>query len=343
MPRRPCRRRPHPTMSVARPARGPGRPAERGAPCPRRGRRVPRAAPEQSPPAVALPPRRGPAAVPAPGRTSGLQAGRHAAAAAAWPPPLPPTTARSAPAGTGLVLLDEDRRERAGHGGGDLGVDLVRGDLEEGLVDGDLLADLLQPPRHGALGDGLAERRHRHGRAAARATGPRGVCCRRLVGGRLGCCGGLRLLGRCLALGGCLGLGGCLSLCGCLRLRRLLTALVARLGDGVAVGRVGHRVARSLRGRCLLALLLTTGPTTVGGGRVADHREVGADRHGVVLLDEDLLQRPCHRGRDLGVDLVGRDLEQRLVDLHAVAHTLQPPRHGSLGDGLAERRHLHAF
>ena len=84
-------------------------------------------------------------------------------------------------------------------------------------------------------------------------------------------------------------------------------------------------------------------PATRRGRAVTDDREVGADRHRVVLLDEDLLQRAGHRRGDLGVDLVGRDLEQRLVDLDAVADTLQPARHGPFGDGLAERRHLHAF
>ncbi len=128
------------------------------------------------------------------------------------------------------------------------------------------------------------------------------------------------------------------SACG-LRLGRLLAALVAGLRDGVAVGLVGDLVARA----GALVGLLATGVATGRGRAVADDREVGADRNRVVLLDEDLLQRAGHRRGDLGVDLVGRDLEQRLVDLDAVADTLEPARHGPFGDGLAERRHLHAF
>src|SRR3712207_9087942 len=45
----------------------------------------------------------------------------------------------------------------------DLGVDLVGRHLEQGLVDGDRVADLLEPTGDGSLGDALAERRHLHG------------------------------------------------------------------------------------------------------------------------------------------------------------------------------------
>ncbi len=54
----------------------------------------------------------------------------------------------------GLELLDG-----AGDGGGDLGVDLVGGDLDECLVDLDLVADLDEPGGDDALGDGLAQLR----------------------------------------------------------------------------------------------------------------------------------------------------------------------------------------
>ena len=125
-----------------------------------------------------------------------------------------------------------------------------------------------------------------------------------------------------------------------LRLGRLLATLVAGLRHRVAVGLVGDLVARA---GALRVGLLATGVATRRGRAVTDDREVGADRNRVVLLDEDLLQRAGHRRGDLGVDLVGRDLEQRLVDLDAVTDPLEPARHGPFGDGLAERRHLHAF
>jgi hypothetical protein len=44
-------------------------------------------------------------------------------------------------------------------------------------------------------------------------------------------------------------------------------------------------------------------------------------------------------GRNLGVHLVGRDLEDRLVPLDGVADLLEPPGHRPLGDGLAHLRH----
>ena len=62
----------------------------------------------------------------------------------------------------GLILGDQDFQQDAGHGGGDLGVDLVRGHLNDGLVELDGVADLLEPRGDGALGDGLAQSGHGH-------------------------------------------------------------------------------------------------------------------------------------------------------------------------------------
>src|SRR5690606_32427753 len=61
-----------------------------------------------------------------------------------------------------LVLLDEDLLEDAGDGRGDLGVDLVRGDLEQRLVDRDLVTHALEPAGHSPFGHGLAKGRHGH-------------------------------------------------------------------------------------------------------------------------------------------------------------------------------------
>ena len=51
----------------------------------------------------------------------------------------------------------------------------------------------------------------------------------------------------------------------------------------------------------------------------ADHGEPRPDLDRLALLDEDLRQRPGAGARHLGVDLVGRDLEQRLVGLDVLA------------------------
>src|SRR5690606_27786594 len=193
-----------------------------------------------------------------------------------------------------LVLLDEDLLDGARDGRRDLGVDLVGRDLEQRLVDLDRVADRLEPPRHGALGDGLAERRELDLLATGRLARGRGLLGRGgLLGGRLLLGGGLRGLGLGLR-GRSLGLGG--------RRRGAATP-----------------------------------------GAVADHGEVGADLHGLVLLDEDLLEHARDGRRDLGVDLVGRDLEQRLVDGDGVADRLEPTGDGAFGDGLAEGRHLHVL
>ncbi len=59
-----------------------------------------------------------------------------------------------------LAFLDEDLGEDADAGRGHLGVDLVGRDLEQALVGGDLLADLLEPLRDRSLGDGHAHLGH---------------------------------------------------------------------------------------------------------------------------------------------------------------------------------------
>ena len=80
------------------------------------------------------------------------------------------------------------------------------------------------------------------------------------------------------------------------------------------------------------------GATAGGLALVADQRQQAADLDRVVLLGLDLQQGAGDGGGDLGVDLVGGDLEERLVDRDGVAHLLQPAGDGALGDGLAQCR-----
>ena len=63
----------------------------------------------------------------------------------------------------GVVLLGDDLLQHACRGGWDLGVDLVRGDLEQRFVQLHRVALLLEPPGDGPLGDALAECRHLDG------------------------------------------------------------------------------------------------------------------------------------------------------------------------------------
>jgi hypothetical protein len=117
-------------------------------------------------------------------------------------------------------------------------------------------------------------------------------------------------------LGGLLGLGlGGLSRCG-LSSRGLLGGRGRLLGGGF-LGRGG-------------------GAGAFAG--VADHGEFGADLDGLVLGGLDLEQGAGDRRRDLGVDLVGRDLQQGLVDGNRVTDLLEPAGDGSFGDALPEGR-----
>src|SRR5260221_349181 len=68
----------------------------------------------------------------------------------------------------------------------------------------------------------------------------------------------------------------------------------------------------------------------------AEHR---ADLDGSPGLDADLGQVTGGGGVDLERDLVGLQLEHRLVDRDRVADRLEPFGDGRLGDRFAERRH----
>jgi hypothetical protein len=61
-----------------------------------------------------------------------------------------------------VILTGGDRRERPGNGAGNLSIDFVGRDLDQGLVHGDVIANRLEPSDNSGLGDALAEPRHRH-------------------------------------------------------------------------------------------------------------------------------------------------------------------------------------
>ncbi|OUD85558.1 hypothetical protein BC477_14195 [Clavibacter michiganensis subsp. michiganensis] len=105
-------------------------------------------------------------------------------------------------------------------------------------------------------------------------------------------------------------------------------------------GVLGGLLGRRLRLRCVGGLLRGRVAAT---GAVADAHQHGAHLDGLVLLDEDLLDHAGDRRGDLGVDLVGRHLEQGLVDLDVVADVLEPTGHRALGDALAECGEVDGF
>ncbi len=72
----------------------------------------------------------------------------------------------------------------------------------------------------------------------------------------------------------------------------------------------------------------------------ADPAEHRADREAHPLLGDDLGQGSGRRRRDFDIDLVGFELDQRLVDGDRLTRMLEPFRDRRLGDQLAEARHL---
>jgi hypothetical protein len=155
-----------------------------------------------------------------------------------------------------LVRFDEDLLNRARNGRWDLGVDLVRGDLDERVVNRNAVTGLHTPLQHGALGDRVAHLREGDVDQLAAAL--------------------RRLLGR-------------------------------RPGGSVAVGLYFAEHASHL------------------------NRFIG--------FGGDVYKRSGHGRRDLGIDLVGRDLDQGLVRLHPVAYLLQPAKDGAFGNRLPHLGH----
>src|SRR5207237_7757380 len=102
-------------------------------------------------------------------------------------------------------------------------------------------------------------------------------------------------------------------------------------------GRGRGRHGRGCRGRGCRG----RGLRRCGGGGLAgaggDDSEDRADRDRLAVGDADLDEDGRRGSRDLDVDLVGGDLDQRLVPGDGVADLLEPPPHGALGDGLAHR------
>ena len=80
------------------------------------------------------------------------------------------------------------------------------------------------------------------------------------------------------------------------------------------------------------------GSRDLGSGR-RDHRELRPDLDRLAFLHEDLLDDALAGARNLGVDLVGRDLEQRLVGGDLLAFLLEPLRDRPLGDRDAHLGH----
>src|SRR5262249_22461993 len=82
------------------------------------------------------------------------------------------------------------------------------------------------------------------------------------------------------------------------------------------------------------------GPVDCGRcARLQDDRDLHADGHGLPFLDGDRADRALGRRRNLDRDLVGHDLDHRLVLADGIARFLEPLRDRPLGDALAELRH----
>ena len=246
--------------------------------------------------------------------------GAGAGAAAAARAPLARRCGRGGRAADGLAAdrlagalgLDVVRDVLAGDPPAAAGADDLRGGqavLAEEAPDGGRHAGVGVAGRVGGRGRGRRPRRGAGGRAAATAlAGARGAG--RAVGGRS--VGRRRRPARALVGAGA---------APCAAARRAAAA-------GPRLAAVGGASVRAATRRVALV------------GRL-DDRDLGVVRDGRALLDEDLLEDARERRRNLGVDLVGDDLDQRLVLRDGVAGLLQPLADRPLGHALAELGHRH--
>ncbi len=236
--------------------------------------------------------------------TGGADAGRRAGAVGAVAPGPGRPALRGRPARPGRVAPG------AGGGGGAAdrrGVDhpqhVVAGDAAAGARAGDLgLVDVVlgQDPAHHGRQTAVPRRRRPTRRRPGGAAARGG---RRRCGGGAGRSGRGEVAPRGGAAGGA---GGGVS------------------GAGLAAGSAASGAASPARGR---------------RRTVADDGELHAHLDRLALGDEDLGE-DAGRGRGhLGVDLVGRHLEERLVALDRVAHGLHPAGDRAFGHRLAELRH----
>ena len=122
--------------------------------------------------------------------------------------------------------------------------------------------------------------------------------------------------------------------------RRLVAIVIVRRRRRRRFGAVGlrRRLRRFDRPRGL-DRRFRRGRCGRGGAGGADDGHHAVDRHGLAFLDADLRDHAGGRRRNLGVDLVGRNLEQRLVAIDRVADFLDPADDRALGNRLAHLRH----
>jgi hypothetical protein len=104
-------------------------------------------------------------------------------------------------------------------------------------------------------------------------------------------------------------------------------------------GRRGGGRSGSRLGRCRGSGSRSRRSRRRRGRLVADDGQTDADFHGLALGNKDLGQYAGGRRRHLGVDLVRRYFEERLVTGDRVADGLHPPSDCSLSHRLAQLRH----
>ena len=220
---------------------------------------------------------------------------------------------------------------------------------------------------HHVLGDLLAHHRHRHdldavarldtpGPAAAPGARPAPAAARAAPPRRPSMKPRMSLLGHAAADAGARGSARCRR---CARARSAARAATISDAAGPPSTAVAPRCRRRRRpGRGAAGLAAAAACGLGGSGRRAACGAVWRGAGGAAVspaspidattvltgtvspsLTLISVRTPAAGRRDLGVDLVGRDLEQRLVAVDRVADLLEPPDDGPFGDRLAHLRH----
>src|SRR5205823_1319223 len=130
---------------------------------------------------------------------------------------------------------------------------------------------------------------------------------------------------------------------GALDLRYLQAVLLDELADTRAEPAFGGRFVNNFGPRLRRGLGISRHGRVLGGSRRAFDLQLGErrpDRHRLSGRDPDAHQAALDGGGDLGIHLVGDDLDDRLVAPHDVALLLEPAVDSALGYRFAELRHF---
>jgi hypothetical protein len=72
---------------------------------------------------------------------------------------------------------------------------------------------------------------------------------------------------------------------------------------------------------------------------IIDNNEIGANWDGLIYGDKNFGNGTGDRGGNFGINFVGRNFKERLIDSDLIAFVFEPTSYGAFGNALTKRRH----